>query len=312
MWKLPGVAYGAVLIGVIGHASSEFIAVYSGVAGPEVSSWRYVIGGSGLLAVALATPGARDLLTPLREQGLKLIALSLIGVSLAYLLFHWALDFASVAQVATVVTTIPIFVGLANMIINHQAIGWIKWLTGAAAVLGVALLLTDGYLDQLMAAGRSVIGVAMAIGTAALAAFYSVLIKPMIGQYGALRITALSMFIGGLGLWAIVGLFWGVWVDPTTLVDRPPREAWSLLAIGLWNTTITQFLWIGGLAYAPDIARASYLFFLKPVIAAALALVILGQEIAALEIGAITVICGAVAFEFFWHRRQTAKARAIS
>ncbi|MBB4285481.1 DMT family transporter [Roseospira goensis] len=304
MWSNPAVAYGAVMIGVLGHASSEFVAVYSGVAGPEVSSWRYLLGGTGLLLIALAVPGARDMITPLREAGGRILVLSLLGVSLAYLLFHWALDHATVIQVATLVTTIPIWVGLANLVINRQPVSAAKWLTGAAAVLGVALLLTDGMLGRLMDAGGSLVGLLMALGCAALVAVYSVLMKPIIGQYGALRITALSMFLGGIGLWLLVGVAFGVWVDPTALPDRPPREAWSLLAIALWNTTLTQYLWIGGLAHAPDITRASYLFFLKPVIAAALALLILAQPVTAIQVTAIAVICGAVLVEFLWQRRR--------
>ena len=35
-------AYPAVFIGVCGHASSEFFAKLTAVAGPEVSVWRYV------------------------------------------------------------------------------------------------------------------------------------------------------------------------------------------------------------------------------------------------------------------------------
>ncbi|MDH3281072.1 MAG: DMT family transporter, partial [Gammaproteobacteria bacterium] len=298
MWSTPWVAYAAVIIGVLGHASSEFVAVLSGVAGPEVSSWRYLIGGVGLLLLALATPTSRDLLTPLRERGPMVVALSLAGVSLAYLLFHWALDYATVTQVATLVSTIPIFVGLSNLVINRQPITGAKWLTGTAAVLGMTLLITDGYLDRLLASGSSLIGVFMSLGCAALVAAYTVLIKPIVGQYGALRITALSMFIGGIGLWFVVGVFWGVWTNPLELTERPPREMWALLVIGLWNTTITQYLWIGGLAHAPDITRASYLFFFKPVIAAALALLILGQSITWMQVAAIAIICGAVATEF--------------
>ena len=97
---------------------------------------------------------------------------SLTGVSLAYLLFHWALDYASVIQVATLVSTIPIFVGLSNLLINRQSISGTKWLTGIAAVLGVALLITDGYLDQLFSGGGSLIGVVMSLGCAALVALY--------------------------------------------------------------------------------------------------------------------------------------------
>ena len=299
-WSRPWVAYAAVLAGVTGHASSEFVAVLSGVSGPEVSVWRYLIGGTGLVLWALLAPASRDLLTPLREQGLRLVTLSFFGVSVTYLAFHWALDFASVIQVATVVTTIPIFVGLSNMVINRVAISPPKWISGACAVLGVALLITDGYLDRLLGTGNSLAGVALALLCAALGSAYAVMVRPIIVHYGALRITAISMFIGGLGLWLVVGAAWGIWVDPLTLFERPQREAWSLLTIGLYNTTITQWLWIGGLAAVPDITRGSYLFFLKPVIAAALALLILGQPVNAIQVVAIAVICGSVIAEIAW------------
>jgi hypothetical protein len=57
-----------------------------------------------------------------------------------------------------------------------------------------------------------------------------------------------------------------------------------------------------GLAAAPDITRAAYLFFLKPVIAAVLALWILQQPVSPMEWLAIVIICGAVAFEVLWPR----------
>ena len=81
MWKRPWIAYGAVFLGVCGHASSEFMAVLSGVFGPEVSVWRFLLGGSGLVLWALLTPTARDLLAPLRECGLRLVILSFFGGS---------------------------------------------------------------------------------------------------------------------------------------------------------------------------------------------------------------------------------------
>ncbi len=62
MWQRPWFAYGAVFLGVCGHASSEFVAVLSGVSGPEVSVWRFLLGSSGLVLLALLTPAARNLL----------------------------------------------------------------------------------------------------------------------------------------------------------------------------------------------------------------------------------------------------------
>lgn len=301
LWhKYASIAYLAVFLGVCGHASSEFVSVLSGVNGPELSVWRFLLGGAGLVVLALVFPSTRDLVTPLKTDGIKLVALSAIGVAFGYLLFHWSLDFATVPQVATIVTTIPIFVGLTNLWINRQPFSTAKIITGCCAVLGVALLITDGYLAELAGAGRNLIGVFMAMGCAAVVAAYTVIVRPIIARHGALRITAITMFLGGLGLWFVVGLFWDIWVNPATLFDRTPSQALALVTIALFNTTITQFLWIGGLAAVPDITRGSYLFFLKPVIAACLAVAFLSQVLSWWQILAIAVICISVFIEAVW------------
>ncbi|MEL6317997.1 MAG: hypothetical protein AAFR16_10225, partial [Pseudomonadota bacterium] len=80
--RIPAhLAYAAVFVGVLGHASSEFVAVYSGVAGPEASVWRYVLGGLGLVVWAALAAGPRALLEPLVADGpagaARFVALSL-------------------------------------------------------------------------------------------------------------------------------------------------------------------------------------------------------------------------------------------
>lgn len=305
LWhRYSSIAYLAVFLGVCGHASSEFVAVLSGVKGPELSVWRFVLGGAGLVVLSLIFPASRDLLTPFKTHGQRLIFLSLTGVSLGYLMFHWSLDFATVPQVATMVTTIPIFVGLVNLWLNKQPFSQAKIVTGTFALLGVALLITDGYVAKLAGSGQNLIGVFMAAACAALVAAYTVMVRPIIADYGALRITAITMTLGGIGLWFVVGLFWGVWVNPGTIFDRPGTQAMSLLVIALYNTTITQFLWIGGLAAVPDITRGSYLFFLKPVIAAFLAVVFLSHDLTTWQMLAIAVICASVFVEPIWPERQ--------
>ncbi len=303
LWhKYAVVAYLAVFLGVTGHASSEFVSVLSGVGGPELSVWRFLLGGVGLLFLSLIFPSSRDLFAPFKTDGFRLLWLSILGISIGYLLFHWSLDFATVPQVATMVTTIPIFVGLANLWINKQPFSGAKAISGLSAMLGVALLITDGYLTMLAGAGQNLIGVLMAMGCAAVVALYTVRVRPIIAEYGALRITAITLTIGAVGLWFIVGLFWKIWVNPFALFERTAPQVAALLTIALWNTTITQFLWIGGLAAVPDITRGSYLFFLKPVIAAFLAVVFLGQNLTAWQILAILVICLSVLVEASWDR----------
>src|SRR6056297_2348405 len=302
-------AYPAVLVGVAGHASSEFFAKLGGVGGPETSVWRYLLGGFGLILWALLQKESRDLITPMRREGVYIVWLSLMGVTATYLFFHWALDYATVIQVATVTTTIPIFVGLANWVVNGVHPGTVKIVTAALALLGIAVLLTDGALSALADGAGTLPGVLLAMGCAALGSFYAVLVKPVMARHGGLKIIALTMMIGGIGLWLLVGVAWGDWVNPASIVEKPALAAWSLVILALWNTTITQLLWFGGLSAAPDITRASYLFFLKPIIAAALAIVVLGSWPTALQVLAIALVTACVLVELYWPRLRALAGR---
>ena len=303
LWHRYGwIAYLAVFVGVLGHASAEFFAVLSGIGGPELSVWRFILGGFGLLVVALTLPNSRDLITPLRTHGIKIMILSLIGITGGYLFFHWSLDFASVTQVATIVTVAPLFVGLINFLVNRASFGFAKIVSGLCALSGIVLLVTDGYLETIMGSSDSLVGVIMALLSSLFLSIFMVLIRPIIEIYGALRITAISLVIGAIGLWLIVGIVFGVWVTPDRLSAMPYVAISSLLAIAIFNTTITQFLWIGGLAAVPDITRGSYLFFLKPVIAALLAVAILGQDLTLVQTIAIALVTFSVAAEFLVSR----------
>jgi len=309
-------AYLAVFVAVFGHASSEFFAVLTGISGPEVSVWRFTIGGAGLVLWALSRADSRDLITPLRDGGWRMVGLTMLGVTLPYLAFHWSLDYASVIQIATFITTMPIWVGLTNLWVNKQPFTTVKMATGAMALAGIALLVTDGALGALKGDSNSLIGIGLAMVCAALGSAYAVMIKPMVNRHGALRTTAVTMMMGGVGLWLTVGVAFGVWVDPTMLFARSASEAthginpgWWILVLGLWNTTITQLLWFGGLAAAPDITRASYLFFLKPVIAAVLAIFVLAQHPTLLQALAILVVTSSVFVEMFWARIERSLCR---
>ena len=306
LWHRYGwVAYLAVFIGVLGHASAEFFAVLSEIGGPELSVWRFILGGGGLIALALAFPDSRDLITPLRTHSIQIVMLSLFGISGGYLTFHWSLDFASVPQVATIVTAAPLFVGITNFLVNRQPFGVAKVVSGICALSGIVLLVTDGYLATLAGSFDSLIGVLMALASSVFLSIYMVLIRPVIAIYGALRITAISLFIGAVGLWVVVGLVFDIWVQPESIGSMPPIAIISLLTLAIWNTTITQFLWLGGLAAVPDITRGSYLFFLKPVIAALLAVIILGQDLTIVQSIAILFVTASVAAEFLVDRFQS-------
>ena len=76
------------------------------------------------------------------------IGLSIFGMTLGQFLFHWALDYASVVQVATLVTTMPIFVVFVVRIVEGTPVTGPKIVSGVGAFLGCLFLLTDWVLHK--------------------------------------------------------------------------------------------------------------------------------------------------------------------
>ena len=294
------IAYIAAFLGVCGHASSEFFVKLSGISGVEVSVWRFGIGGLALLILSLINPSSRNLVSPLKQKFLPIVTLSVFGMAFGQFLFHWALDFASVVQVATMVTIMPIGVVFVARVVEGTIITPPKVISGIGAFLGCVFLLTDGYLDQLSGSGNSIIGIYLSIGCALIGSIYLVLVKPYVQDYGPIRMTTYTFVLGFIALYPSIGLIWGIWVNPFDLFDRTSVEYLSIITLGVWNTCIAFILWLWGLSKIPDVARGNYLFFLKPVIALCLAFFVLEDNITTNQLIAIIVITGFVLMEIFY------------
>jgi len=294
------IAYIAAFFGVCGHASSEFFVKLSGISGVEVSVWRFGIGGLALLTLSLINPSSRNLISPLKQKFLPIVTLSVFGMAFGQFLFHWALDFASIVQVATMVTIMPIGVVFVARIVEGTIITPPKIISGIGAFLGCVFLLTDGYLDQLSGSGNSIIGIYLSIGCALIGSIYLVLVKPYVKDYGPIRMTTYTFVLGFIALYPSIGLIWGIWVNPFDLFDRTSVEYLSIITLGIWNTCIAFILWLWGLSKIPDVARGNYLFFLKPVIALCLAFFVLEDNITTNQLIAIIVITGFVLMEIFY------------
>ena len=70
----------------------------------------------------------------------------------------------------------------------------------------------DGYLETMTDTSDNLISISMALLSSLFFAIFMVLIKPIIAVYRALRITAISLSIGAIGLWLIVGAVFGIWL----------------------------------------------------------------------------------------------------
>ena len=298
--KIIILAYISAFLGVCGHASSEFFVKLSGISGVEVSVWRFGLGGLALLLLCLSIPSSRNLIEPLKKSPFPIVLLSVFGMAFGQFLFHWALDFATVVQVATMVTIMPIGVVFVARIVEKTKITPPKIISGVGAFLGCVFLLTDGYIEQISGNENNLIGIYLSIGCALIGSIYLVLVKPYVNLYGPIRMTTYTFVLGFIALYPSIGIIWGIWVNPFDLFARSSTEYLSIITLGVWNTCIAFILWLWGLSKIPDVARGNYLFFLKPVIALCLAYFILEDNITINQLIAIAVITSFVIIEVFY------------
>jgi len=80
-------AYVEAFMGVFRHATSEFFSKLSGIKGPGLSVWRYLLGAVSLVIISLSSKESRNLLQPVKEKPLMVISLTLCGMTLAQFFF---------------------------------------------------------------------------------------------------------------------------------------------------------------------------------------------------------------------------------
>jgi len=182
-----------------------------------------------------------------------------------------------------------------------------KLWSSSICLIGIACLVTGGYIENLLGGSQQLKGMLLVIASVVVYSFYTVFLKSIIELYGALRTISITLLIGGFGLWFLMGLLGGKWLTLAVINDWSTSQLSAVVILGLWNTAITQFLWVGGLSAVPDISKGSYLFYLKPVIATGLAVMFLKQSVDLVTMVSVILISGSVFWEILFRKKPVAK-----
>jgi drug/metabolite transporter (DMT)-like permease len=205
-----------------------------------------------------------------REDRNLLVLLSILGVSLNQVLFIVGLSLTSAINTTILISSIPAFTLATAVLLRREA------LTGRA--LAGTLLAGAGALVLLNAerfdwGSRYFRGNLLILANSLSYSLYLVLARPLLARYRAMTFTAAVFRYGALPIVvvAIPALFR---FSPTA----PSRGAWaSLAAVVLFCTAVPYFLNSWALARVAASRVATYVF-LQPVIAATLAILILGER----------------------------------
>ncbi len=209
-----------------------------------------------------------------------LSGLGLLGVTLMSSLFHLAITFLPANIAALVFSCNPVFVVLFAPLVLSEKITARKLAAVALCLAGIGVLACDRTGEI------SATGLLLMLAAIVVFALYTVLFKKMTPRYGALPITAVAGWVGGLFVLPVALGFEGVPLAAYGAAD------WAGIAyLALVGTAAAYFLFIYGIGYV-EASVGSMAFFLKPFLAALFAWMVLGESLSVPELtgGAIILV----------------------
>lgn len=198
-----------------------------------------------------------------------------------------ALFFTTPAHASLAVAGMPIFAAVAA----RPLLGERLTAGRAAAILmafaGVALIILSG--EEVTAARNAVLGDLLALGTALSWALGSVLSKPFLARYSALKLSTLTL-VGG----AVSGIPLGVMDLLRTPWGAVTGRSWlALIYLSVLSMAVGWVLWHRGIARV-DVSQAAIFNNLTPVATVFLSALLLGEPLTApLLGGGALVLAGA-------------------
>ena len=256
---------------------------------------RFGIGGLAMLQW-LRKPADEPVLSP-STRGLLFLE-SFLGNFLFSICMLFGVSLTSALAAGVIMAAIPAAVAVLSWLFLRERIGLRVWCAVVCSVVGIALvslskqeLLPHVYigLEADLALNKAWLGNLLLVGAVICEASYAVIGKRLTGVMGPKRITAL------INLWGFVlvtplGL-WAAWRFDFAGVAP---SAWVLLlfyslAASVWSV----WLWMTGLKTIAANRAGVFTVFL-PVSAAAVGVLILGEKLTGLQLGAFAIALAGV------------------
>ncbi|HKA41844.1 MAG TPA: DMT family transporter [Burkholderiales bacterium] len=215
-----------------------------------------------------------------RERPLMIAAGLFFAGDLA--VWHWSIVLTSIANATLLANIAPIFVTLAVWMLYGRRPGGL-FLTGLAAALGGTSALLGG---DFRLSGKALVGDCLGVVTAMFYAAYQLTVTRLRSRAATSSIMAWSSLVTAVALLP-VALLSGEQILPVTAMG------WvKLFGLALISQVAGQSLIAHAMAHLPA-TFSSIGLLLQPVTAAALAWVLLGETLGAIEIaGGIVVLIG--------------------
>jgi drug/metabolite transporter (DMT)-like permease len=226
---------------------------------------------------------------PAKEDRIKLLLLGLLSNVAYQLLFIYGLAFTRAGTASVLLSGTPIVTALLSAMIGHEHVSGRVWIGAMATVVGIVLVVIG---SPAPAAGESAfVGDVLLIAATFAWAIYTVAARNLIRKYGALPVTAWT-------LWA--GTFFVVMLGLPALraanVGGIAARGWfAIIYAGALSIGVAYVLWSYGVRHLGPTKTATY-SNLVPVFALAAAWLLIDERPAPAQIaGALIIIAGVTA-----------------
>jgi len=257
-----------------------------GATGFQLSLWRVTLASGLLVLFSFVRPA------PLSERRLsrpEVLTIGFAGVCLALHFWTWieSLRYVSVARSTLLVSTSPLFAGLAALFVPSMRPGKWFWWGLLLSALGVAIFSsTEHFASSRTLLGPSWVGDLLAVAGAIFVVPYLVYSQKLQASFGTRRTVTLIYGAAALALWA-GALGQREWTPPSAPLFWVGAVGMAVFSQLIGHTTLNWSL----LHFSPGQVTSATL--LEPVFASLLAWVLLGEAVTIGQaIGGVILLAG--------------------
>jgi drug/metabolite transporter (DMT)-like permease len=241
---------------------------------------------AALLYLIMRSRGAIPL--PTRAELPHVLVLGLLGNLLYQMFFIFGLDRTRAGNASLLLASTPIITALLSAALGHERVKPRVWL-GVIATFGGILLVVLGGRAQIETGRATLAGDLIMFGASIAWAFYTVGSRPLVDRYGALPVTAWTLWIGTAGL-VVAGVGDVIrmsWQDVSAIT-------WSAVVYaGVLSIGVAYIIWYYGVEKLGNTRTSTY-SNVTPVIALLVAWIWLGEVPTAPQVAGMAVILSGV------------------
>jgi len=216
----------------------------------------------------------KELALPKRKDVLDLLWLGFLGITLHQWLQSSGLVTSEASTTAWLVSTSPVFMALLGWIFLKEKLS-LRTITGfLLATIGVVLVVTKGDIRSIINGKFGVSGDILILISALNWAIFSVLSRPILERFSAIKVTFYVLFLGWL-LTSVQFLFGHHWIE----FNQLSTAGWASVAfLGIFCSALAYIFYNDGLKALPASKVGAFLY-LEPLIATIVAAAVLSESI---------------------------------